>query len=569
MAYQVLARKWRSQSFSELVGQEHVSTTLLNALKSSRMPHALLFTGARGVGKTSVARILAKSLRCPNAIDFVPCNKCDECLEITQGRAVDVIEIDGASNNGVENIRELRETVGYMPSHGKFKIYIIDEVHMLSTSAFNALLKTLEEPPPHVIFIFATTEPQKIPVTILSRCQRFDFRRIPVKKIVDHLRTIVEAEEATSDSQALWLIGREADGSLRDALSLLDQVITFSGNKITLDSVVDVLGLTDRTLLSDTLRAIVERNASSCLDIIQKVFHHGYDPKQFAQDLLEHLRNLMIVKVALSVAPSKNFQLDFLDLPEQEILELQKVAADLSEEDVHLLFDMTLKGVTDVLRAQDPRIVLEMLLLRLSQAPRLSSIDELLKQIASNPSGAGSSGADFNGTARKGAFAGSETASKSNVSHGLSGTRDDKPAPVVAATPMTPEEKWTNLVSHIRTAKPLLGAKLEYSALTSLSEEKISICFKKEQEFFYNQLTEKEALAQLTDLVSQYWGKKYLIEVKLVEAGGGAPSSPKETEATRERDEEISIRSHGESHPLVKEVKNIVNAQISSIKELR
>src|ERR1700677_2764348 len=224
------------------MGQEHVAQTLLNGLKSSRMPHALLFTGPRGVGKTSAARILAKSLRCTNAKDFVPCNECYDCVEITAGNALDVIEVDGASNNGVENIRELRETIGYMPSRGKYKIYIIDEVHMLSTSAFNALLKTLEEPPPHVIFIFATTEVQKIPATIVSRCQRFDFSGIGSRQIVDCLRAVVAAEGLKADDDALELVARRAGGSMRDAQSLLDQLLAFGGDRLTLDQIHHMLG---------------------------------------------------------------------------------------------------------------------------------------------------------------------------------------------------------------------------------------------------------------------------------------------------------------------------------------
>jgi DNA polymerase III subunit gamma/tau len=526
LAYQVLARKWRPQSFGELMGQEHVAQTLLNALKSSRMPHALLFTGPRGVGKTSAARILAKSLRCTNAKDFVPCNKCDDCIEITAGNAIDVIEVDGASNNGVENIRDLRETIGYMPSRGKYKIYIIDEVHMLSTSAFNALLKTLEEPPAHVIFIFATTEPQKIPVTILSRCQRFDFRRIPARKVVERLKTIIESEGVTAEPQALWLIGRESEGSMRDSQSLLDQVITFCGKNITHDQVVDVLGLTDRTLLSQTLGALIARDVPTSLDIIEKVFHLGYDPKQFAQDLLHHLRNLMIVKVTVDTG-KENLQLEFLDLPDEEIVELKKFSEGLSEEDVHLLFDMTLKGVQDVVRAQDPRIVLEMLLLRLTQAPRITSIDKLLAQV-------GSGGGNLKPQ-------GSKT----------------KPTDALA-------EKWSGLVENIKRDKPLLAAKLEYAAIKSIDGDKLSLAFKKEQEFFYTQVSTKEVVGQLMELVGKYWGKPYQVEVLLNKSGEGV-ASPQEQKETAAQQAVKDQRAKIEAHPMVKEAKNLLKAKITSI----
>ena len=371
MAYQVIARKWRPQSFHDLVGQEHISTTLMNALKNNRLPQALLFTGVRGTGKTSSARILAKSLRCPNAVDFVPCGICRECEDIANSRSLDVIEIDGASNNGVDSIRELRETVGYMPSSGKYKVYIIDEVHMLSTSAFNALLKTLEEPPAHVVFIMATTEAQKIPNTILSRCQRFDFRRIPSRQIAALLQKICEAEGVNVEPEAVWLIARQADGSMRDSQSLLDQVITFSAGALTLAKAVEVLGLTDRTVLLETLQALVTRNTQMAVDLIEKIFKAGYDPKIFAQDLLEEIRNALMVRL-VQEDPTR-----VVDLPDNEIASLREITIDLSEEDLHLLFDMCLKGVNDLLRSQDSRIVLEMLLLRMSAAPRIASLAAL------------------------------------------------------------------------------------------------------------------------------------------------------------------------------------------------
>ncbi len=241
--YQVLARKWRPQQFADVVGQEHVTTTLKNAIEQNRLAHAYLFVGPRGIGKTSTARIFAKALNCVKGPTATPCDKCDNCLEITEGRSLDVLEIDGASNNGVEQVRELRDTVRYAPARGKFKIYIIDEVHMLTTQAFNALLKTLEEPPAHVKFIFATTEPQKVLPTILSRCQRFDLRRIPANLIVKHLKEISKKEKVAIDDEALAAIARGAEGGLRDAESTLDQLIAFCGNKIAEADVLSVFGL--------------------------------------------------------------------------------------------------------------------------------------------------------------------------------------------------------------------------------------------------------------------------------------------------------------------------------------
>jgi DNA polymerase III subunit gamma/tau len=378
--YQVIARKWRPQSFQDLIGQDHISTTLLNALRGDRLPQALLFTGVRGTGKTSTARILAKSLRCTNSKDYVPCGTCQDCMDITAGRAIDVIEIDGASNNGVDAIRELRDSVGYMPSSGKYKIYIIDEVHMLSTAAFNALLKTLEEPPPHVVFILATTEAQKIPNTILSRCQRFDFRRIPSRQIAEQLKRIGLAEGVTSnavgeDTQgleaALWAIARQADGSMRDSQSLLDQVITFSNKEITLSKVIEVLGLTDRQLVIDGVTALITRDPAMALGLVEKVNRSGVDPKIFAQDLLEEIRNALMVRLCVS-DPAR-----VVDLPDSEIQALGNLAATTTEEDLHMLFDMMLKGVNDLLRASDPRLVLEMTLLRVASSPSMMALRDL------------------------------------------------------------------------------------------------------------------------------------------------------------------------------------------------
>jgi DNA polymerase-3 subunit gamma/tau len=364
----VIARRWRPKDFSQLVGQSHVSQTLLNALKNERLHHALLFTGPRGTGKTSSARILAKAIRCPEAENFVPCDSCKECEDIAHGRSLNVMEIDGASNNGVESIRELRESVGYMPSFGKYKVYIIDEVHMLSTSAFNALLKTLEEPPGHVIFIMATTEVQKIPNTILSRCQRFDFRRISIKLITEQLAMICKADGVQASDEAIWMIARQGDGSLRDSQSLLDQVITFSGKEIDSEKVVDVLGLTDRVLLAETLRALVDRDQGKILGVVSKMNTSGVDSKVFVKDLLEEIRNLIMVKVCGDKSAAT------VDLPVSEIKNLANLSENFSQEDIHLLFDMALKGAADIARSESAHVVLEMLLLRMSQAPRIQNL---------------------------------------------------------------------------------------------------------------------------------------------------------------------------------------------------
>jgi DNA polymerase III subunit gamma/tau len=299
MAYEVTARRWRPQEFDSVVGQDHVTTTLKNAIQASQIAHAYLFAGPRGVGKTTTARILAKALNCVNGPTVSPCNICSFCNEIAEGRSVDVLEIDGASNNKVEQIRtQLLESVKYTPSQGKHKIYIIDEVHMLTKEAFNALLKTLEEPPPHVYFIFATTDPQKVLPTILSRCQRFDFRRIFGQTIVNHLHMIAEKSSFTIDPDALAIIARRADGSMRDAESLFDQVVAFGGPDLSAREVSQVLGLVEQDIYFELVDIIAEHNIPAGLDLVHNILHQGYNLDEVTLGIIEHLRNLLIVKAA-------------------------------------------------------------------------------------------------------------------------------------------------------------------------------------------------------------------------------------------------------------------------------
>ncbi|WP_244084976.1 DNA polymerase III subunit gamma/tau, partial [Desulforhabdus sp. TSK] len=376
MSYLVIARKWRPQVFDEVVGQPHVTRTLQNAVRSKRIAHAYLFTGARGVGKTSVARILAKTLNCEGDMTSAPCNACSNCREITQGNAVDVLEIDGASNRGIDDIRELRETVRYRPAKSRYKIYIIDEVHMLTDAAFNALLKTLEEPPEHVVFVFATTEPHKIPATILSRCQRFDFRRIPIPLLVGHLRNIADQEQAQLSDGVLYAVAREADGSMRDAQSLLEQLLAFSGDGLSDEDILDVLGVVDRRSVHRVGTAILDGDVRACLDVANELHRRGIDSRRFCQQLCDHFRNLLFL--ALEGAQTESP----MDLPREEKDLLRIEIAKTTPESLYLYFQMILKGEEEIRRSSLPRITLEMLLLRLSQLPRLESLETVLEKIA-------------------------------------------------------------------------------------------------------------------------------------------------------------------------------------------
>ena len=546
MSYQVIARKWRPKTFAELVGQTHVSQTLLNALRNNRLHHALLFTGPRGTGKTSSARILAKSLRCPNGKDFVPCHECEECQDVARGRSIDVIEIDGASNNGVDAIRELRETVGYMPSSGSHKLYIIDEVHMLSTSAFNALLKTLEEPPSHVIFVMATTEAHKIPNTILSRCQRFDFRRIPVRDIAARLGEICQADKVKADEEALWLVARQGDGSMRDSQSLLDQVITFTEGHVTRDKAIQVLGLTDRILLLESVQALVERNTKAIVNIIKRIFTAGYDPKIFVQDLLEELRHLLMVKI------TKDQVETIVDLPDSEVTCLQKLAETLSEEDIHLLFDMALKGGNDLLlQTQDTRVVLEMILLRMSSAPRVVQLLAMGDAPASQPN---------------------VPISRPALAHKaqITVTPNDKPTahppPVAHDNTFFSEGKWGELIKKIKKVNPMVSAKLEHSYLLEINGKVIKVGVPDKMKFLSVQIEDKEFQKKLLNYIGTFWGPGYSVQVEAV-SNGSKKKVPRTIEQQFKEDQARLTREQVENHPFVRSTQKVFQSQVKEIKE--
>ncbi|MBW2615713.1 MAG: DNA polymerase III subunit gamma/tau [Deltaproteobacteria bacterium] len=375
MAYEVLARKWRPQVFEDVIGQEHITKTLINAIKSGRLSHAYLFSGPRGVGKTTVARILAKAINCEKGEPGVPCNECPSCTEITNGSSVDVQEIDGASNRGIDEIRELRESTKYMPSSSKYRIYIIDEVHMLTKEAFNALLKTLEEPPAHVKFIFATTESHKVPVTILSRCQRFDFKRISPAQIIDHLEKMTQREGVECSRTGLAMIAKQAEGSMRDAQSLLDQVISFTGSKVEDGNITEVLGIIDRDMIFETSRAIIEGEPRKCLEIVDHIYNYGSDIKEFYRALMDQFRNLLISLIA-----SRDY---LLDMSESEKEEAARQAGIAGSEKLQVLLNFMISREEDLRFTSHPRLILETTLIKLCHIGEFLSFDDLLKKIES------------------------------------------------------------------------------------------------------------------------------------------------------------------------------------------
>jgi DNA polymerase-3 subunit gamma/tau len=577
MSYLVLARKWRPQVFEDVIGQRPITQTLQNAISQKRVAHAFLFTGARGVGKTSTARILAKSLNCETGPSINPCNQCKTCHEISSGTSMDVIEIDGASNRGIDEIRELRENVRYTPAKSRHKIFIIDEVHMLTREAFNALLKTLEEPPPHIIFVFATTEPHKIPSTILSRCQRYDFKRIPLKEIVESLKRITEEEKVRISQRGLLYLARESEGSMRDAQSLLDQVISYAGKEIRDEDIVDVLGLVDQKILYDTLEAIFDKDAGRCMDVVEQVYLYGYDIQHFCRELLHSLRNLILIKV--SQHPEH-----LIELPEEELQALRKLAERLPFDHLNHLFNLLLKGEEEVVQSTFPRTMLEMTLIRMATLRPVLAIEDILKKLerlerTGPPSPVPSvQPVDRESLAheRKKEFKEArppkdpkepqreETPSSRKTGNlvdpqDLDPSLEEEPG---GGSQKAREEAWKELVMFTRTRNPVLGAFLAFGDLIQLSDDKIEIGFEKDS-FHYERMLETGNRNQLEKICRDHLAR----EAKLVIS----PTEQRErskgrvvfdiAESTQDRQEK-PLEKGQEGNSLIQETLRLFNGRI-------
>ncbi len=533
MSYQVLARKYRPQSFDQMIGQNHISQTLLNSLKNNRIPHALLFTGLRGTGKTSSARILAKTLRCTNPVNFSPCHKCDSCLEITKGSAIDVIEIDGASNNGVDAIRDLRDSVMFMPTSGKYKIFIIDEVHMLSISAFNALLKTLEEPPAHVIFMMATTEVHKIPQTILSRCQRFDLRRIPLKQITAHLKKICDLENIKAEEKALWMIAKQGDGSARDSLSLLDQVINFSSGQLTEVAVSEILGLTDRYLIFSVFASLLERNSQKIVSDLEKLHQIGVSPNLFLEDLVQLIRHTLLLKTA----PEND---TLIDLPIEEIATLKDYANAQSESDLHILFDMALKSLTDLHKSNDPYLVFEVCLLRMSQAPLFVDIQKVITQ---RP---------------KPLEEQSESPPKTTALFSIS-------KPTTKHLPNA--ESWGLFVQDVKQQDAFLGAKLDNAVFAGLNNNLLQLQVPPQFAFLGEQFMQTETQEKIQGSIDSFFGAGYAFQVLKTKVATGESSLSLNLKKEKESEAKIDSEFLSEvlKDPRLQKAQQVFKAQAKII----
>ncbi len=572
MSYLVLARKWRPQVFEDVVGQRPITQTLQNAISQKRVAHAFLFTGARGVGKTSTARILAKALNCEAGPQVNPCNQCRTCQEISSGTSMDVIEIDGASNRGIDEIRELRENVRYTPAKSRYKIFIIDEVHMLTREAFNALLKTLEEPPPHILFVFATTEPHKIPATILSRCQRYDFKRIPLKEIVQTLSRIVMEEQIQLNEGALLTIARESEGSMRDAQSLLDQVISYGGKVIQDEEVIEALGLIDRRILLDTLEAIANQDPGRCMDLVEQIYLFGYDLQHFCRELLQYLRHLMLLKVSRNPGP-------LVALPKEELELLGKQAERFQFDQLNYLFSLLLKGEEEVAQSTFPRTMLEMTLIRMATLRPIRTLEEILKKLDNLNTSEPAAGGERRNPQRSVPEPREETAlsekpavdpipplsepvqenregeSKEDILEKKDAEdRENPPAEgEKGVSPATDVEgTWKALVDFARARNPIIGAFLAMGELIDLSQDRVEIGFEKDS-FHYERMLERENRDLLEQICQGYLQTKARVIITAVdqksrargEKGAenkGGPSSPQEKSLEKGNGKQVLIQ---------------------------
>ena len=557
MPYMVLARRWRPQTFDEVVGQSHVTRTLKNAISSDRTAHAFLFSGARGVGKTTVARVLAKALNCMEGPTPEPCGKCESCNEITSGLSMDVQEIDGASNTRVEDVRDLQEGLNYRPSKSRYRIYIIDEVHMLSNSAFNALLKTLEEPPPHVIFIFATTEPQKIPSTILSRCQRFDFKRISLGDLIEQLKKICDAERIQINDEAITLLAAEAEGSLRDAQSLLDQIVSYSGQDVSTEDIRLVLGILDRQWLFRTSEAVIRKDAKSCLELVESIYQHGFSLTYYYRQLVEHLRNLLVVRVTDSPG-------SLLPLPDHEIEELARQAREVTEEDLHLWFDILVKAESDVRRSDNPRYLMEMLLVKIATLDRTQELQSFIERIQT--AGSDLKAVSYAPPERIAAPDTKSVASKTVSPKAYAPKADSMPREEITqetALQATEEKEgkavsegdWNDFLKHVRKNKPMIHSLLKQGRfLESHGENAVRVEFS--MDFAVEQVRSEKNTKAVEELTAGFFGSPIRIVPIL--------NAKKKVNNNNSKKHELEVSAR--THPFVKEALSVFDGQIVEVR---
>ncbi len=570
--YEVLARKYRPKKFSELAGQEHVSRTLQNAISTGRVAHAFLLSGARGVGKTSTARILARALNCIEGVSLEPCNACVNCLEITNGNSIDVFEIDGASNNGVEQVRDLRENVRYLPSRSRYKIFIIDEVHMLSNQAFNALLKTLEEPPEHVKFIFATTEPHKLPITILSRCQRLDFKRITLQKIMERLRTIADTENIRITDASIALVARKGDGSMRDSITALDQVLAFCGESVAEEDVAIIIGAVDRRLLHDACGSIFSSDTQGALQAVKRVDDAGYSMRQFCREMIEYFRSLLIVR---SVPHPE----ELLELTDGELSELRHQVEALPISDLQRRLTLLVKAENEISHSSYPRLVMELTLLKCAMLEPVIPVQELLEKIRvietdsvrspSPPWEARVTGkaAHHTDAARKEPSRPICPISSNPRQQDRKSNADGYPDnEAIFSDDLSSDKNWKNFVDFVSSGNPAIASLLEHGSLVRMGRGDIEIAFPAGS-YFLTSARDPESLSLIRDFAVRFSGCETKITIVAInEEMKGKVHSLAEK---KKRDEEVmtdAFRKEMESHPLVNEALRLFGGELVEIR---
>ena len=565
MSYIVFARKYRPQTFDDVIGQSHITTTLKNAIAQSRVAHAYLSAGPRGVGKTTTARIFAKALNCEKGPTAKPCNKCASCVEITGGSSLDILEIDGASNRGIEEIRSLRENVKFAPSKGRLKVYIIDEVHMLTPEAFNALLKTLEEPPPHVKFIFATTSPYKVPATILSRCQRFDFRRLATKDIVGNLKAIVKDEKLNVKDDALGMIAKYGDGSMRDAQVILDQITSFSQGKVGVEDVTKILGIVDDEILFGISGALKDRDAATALAIVDRLVNEGKDVIQVVLGLIEHFRNISVAKISAEA----NALIDAgPDKVERYRTEAERFGI---EEMLYIIF--TLSNTIDFIRKSTlARIPFEAALVKLTQIPSVMPILEVLSRVEALEKGTGAQVRPPVKTVSEPKAVRPTENSRQQAAvpdepplspEGDAASAEAGPAEAVKSSETIDLEEmtacWSKVVNYIMPKKISIASYLQEGAPASIESGTLTVGFPKECQFHKEVLESPDNKRMIEDAVREVTGLEFKVSLVVVE-----PSGPKRSGSSSGDELPGAGDASEDSDPIVKAALSIFSGKISS-----
>ena len=615
MDYQVSARKYRPGTFDDVIGQSHVVQTLMNSIATKRIAHAFLFSGTRGVGKTTVARILAKALNCEQGPTGTPCNTCANCQEITQGTSVDVVEIDGASNTSVDDVREIRENVKFTPFRGQYRVYIIDEVHMLSNSAFNALLKTLEEPPSHVVFIFATTEIHKIPATILSRCQHYNFRRISKAEIVQRLRHVADQDGLTIEDRSLMALARASEGSMRDGLSLLDQIIAFGGNTIRHEDLEALLGAVPQERIRAMVEAVIQQDSAKALQVIAALLDQGHDVRAYCADLVEYVRNMLVA----AVVPSGPELRSLIEATEEDLTQLARDAERFTVEQLQELFRMYAAAEDSLRVSAHPRFVLETAAVRATRLLRTAEVQPASSRLAVQPEKPAADRRVVTQTpaqtqdkatpspapvvkttgvkvsqdnVAKTSAAGGGTPKAPSVAPPREVAAPPARTPAVApSAPVVPpasvapvqqepkatsaaeasaaavEVNWEQFQEAVSTNHPNIAPFLEMGRLVKIEGGLITLGFAKQATTARSMLEKEDNLQALAALGESLYGCAVRIRiVEVAEQDPGAAPTMKQIRVAKEQEQRLILTQQAKAHPLVKQALEMFGGELAEVR---